>query len=278
METVPCIISLFVLAWARSDLQSERASGAASDRRIRRVDPGWRRSEVHRLAVNSTVIRHGPLRQFSSIHIERLMHYYRSLVPAGPGGGKTFTSAQLARLLRVDDSQVRKDLALIGVRGSPRLGFDTSGAREAIRGFLGLNETRKAVVVGAGHLGSALASYDGFADYGLSLAGIFDVSPERIGLRVKGLVVQPLDQLKATIKREHAEIAMITAPAAAAQEVADLLKDSGVRAIWNFAPADLVVPGHIHVRNEHISVGYGELARHLMQKPALRKVDLRGHT
>jgi redox-sensing transcriptional repressor len=202
------------------------------------------------------------------------MHYHRSLVTAEAEGRKTFTSAQLARLLGVDDSQVRKDLALIGVRGAPRLGFGTSAVREAIRKFLGLDQVRKTVIVGAGRLGSALASYDGFADYGLVLAGIFDVSPAKIGQRVKDLTVQRLDELISTVRRERAEIAVITVPAPEAQKVADLLADSGVRAIWNFAPVNLTVPERIYVRNEHISVGFGELARHLMQKPPARKAAL----
>jgi redox-sensing transcriptional repressor len=199
-------------------------------------------------------------------HLERLVHYFHVLGERFPQNARAhFSSAQIAALLHMDDTQIRKDLAAIGVRGYPRIGFRTSEAREAIREALGFSESYKAVLVGAGHLGSALAAYDGFSQYGMRLVGALDANPDAVGQRFGRLVVQPMTRLRTVIKQRSARLAIIAVPATAAQAVADQLIEAGIETIWNFAPTTLVVPDSIYVRNEHISVGLGELAYYLKQ-------------
>jgi redox-sensing transcriptional repressor len=205
--------------------------------------------------------------------LERLMHYYRLVmdqIQEQPNGW--VSSAQVAELLNMDDTLVRKDLAAIGVRGRPRVGFSASELLSAIRNTLGFNETYSGVIVGAGRLGGAIASYPGFHKYGLRIVALFDVDEKRTGESQGGIVIEPLDRLEAVIAEQAVPLAILTVPAEAAQELADRLVTAGVRAIWNFAPVSLDVPDHVFVRQEHISLGLAELAyflkRHRLTNPA----------
>ncbi|MBX7258042.1 MAG: redox-sensing transcriptional repressor Rex [Candidatus Hydrogenedentes bacterium] len=198
--------------------------------------------------------------------LERLMHYYHLVaeqIEERPHG--RVSSAEIAHLLGMDDTLVRKDLAAIGVRGRPRVGFSTAELMEAVRITLGFNDTYKAVIVGAGRMGGAIASYAGFAKYGLYVVALFDVDAERVGNVQGGVFVQPLENLETVIARHDVRLAILTVPADAAQALADRMVASGIRAIWNFAPTSLVVPPGVFVRHEHISIGLGELAYFLKQ-------------
>lgn len=199
------------------------------------------------------------MRRLKHANLERLVHYYHALGESSDPG-EYFSSAQIAELLHMDDTQIRKDLASIGLRGYPRLGFRTAETLEAIRQALGFSETYKAILVGAGHLGGALAAYSAFERYGMRLVGIFDGAEDKQGQRFGRLVVQPMRRLKSIVRSREVRMAVLAVPARAAQDVADAVVSAGVDTIWSFAPTTLVVPSHVYVRNEHISVGLGELA------------------
>jgi redox-sensing transcriptional repressor len=203
-------------------------------------------------------LRHG--------HLERLMHYYHFITEhIASSDNDTVSSAQLAELLNMDDTQVRKDFAAIGVRGRARVGYRASEVVKAIREVLGFHERREAVLIGAGRLGGALAAYRGFRQYGLAISALVDADPGRAGEVIGELEVQPLDRLEALIAAKGLRIGVLTVPAEAAQDLADRLVMAGVRAIWNFAPTALAVPEYVIVRHEHISVGFAELAYYLKQ-------------
>jgi len=201
-------------------------------------------------------------------HLERLMHYYHFIGERiAQQAANTVSSAQLASVLNMDDTQVRKDLAAIGVRGYPRVGFKTTEVMEAIREVLGFDASYKAVLIGAGRLGGAMAAYRGFSRYGLSIVALFDANLEVLGSTVGGYVVQPLHVLEAVIQRHGVRLGILTVPAEAAQPLTDRLVGLGVRAIWNFAPTGLTVPEWVVLRHEHISVGLAELAYFLKNSP-----------
>jgi redox-sensing transcriptional repressor len=132
-----------------------------------------------------------------------------------------------------------------------------------IRDVLGFNDMYKAVIVGAGRLGGAIASYAGFAKYGLYVVAMFDVDEDRIGSVMGGVLVQSIENLETIIQRHDVHMAILTVPAEAAQTLGDRLVAAGIRAIWNFAPTSLSVPSDVFVRHEHISVGLAELAYYL---------------
>lgn len=211
--------------------------------------------------------RRGPALRHA--HLERLMHYYHFIAErVGDEGAAAVSSARLAALLDMDDTQVRKDLAAIGVRGHPRVGFKATEVLEAIRLTLGFDETYKAVLVGAGRLGGAIAAYRGFSRYGMTIVALFDADLEKVGDVVGGYVVQPLESLEAVIRRHDVRLGILTVPAERAQALAERLAAAGVEAIWNFAPTGLVAPEGVIVRHEHIAVGLAELGYALKRRNA----------
>lgn len=204
-------------------------------------------------------------RRLGHSHLERLVHYYHFLGEHMQPSARTVSSKRLADLLNMDDTQVRKDLAAIGVRGCPRVGYRSADVMSAIRDVLGFDRTYRAVLIGAGRLGGALAAYRGFVKYGLYIVALFDREPVKAGTTVGGHFVYSTDDLESVIRRNGARLAILTVPGDAAQELADRVVKAGVRAIWNFAPTTLVVPPGVVVRHEHIVVGLAELASHLQQ-------------
>lgn len=196
--------------------------------------------------------------------LERLVHYYYFVgEQAAHGESSAVTSTQIAELIHMDDTLVRKDLAAIGVRGYPHLGYKATEILNAIRDVLGFNRAYRAVVIGAGRLGGALASYRGFARYGMEIAGVFDADEKVVGQAVDSHAVRHMDTLPAFVRRENVALAVLTVPAGAAQEAADSAVAAGIRALWNFASASLTVPHGVFVRHEHISAGLAELSCHL---------------
>lgn len=193
--------------------------------------------------------------------LERLMHYYHALQTiAHDRESEWVASVQIARHLNLDDSQVRRDLGRIGLRGHPRMGFRYADLLSTIEKVMGLNRQWQAVIVGLGRLGGALASYKDFASYGLNIVGLFDIDARKTGQYLGKLEVCPLKELPGFLSASEIHIGIITVPADAAQSVADIFVEGGVPAVWNFAPGTLEMPEGVFVRHEHISVGLGELA------------------
>jgi redox-sensing transcriptional repressor len=196
--------------------------------------------------------------------VERLPRYYHYVRDvARPRGDEVVSSDDLAKALGVDSTLVRRDLAQIGVQGRPRVGFRCDAVLRAIRSALGFDRQTPAILVGAGRLGSALASYAGFSEYGLRLVAAFDIRPSLVGETIGGVPIYALARLEAMIAAEGVEIAILTAPESAAQEIADRLVKAGVRTIWNFAPVHLKHPSSVKVRNELIAIGWAELSHFL---------------
>ena len=173
------------------------------------------------------------------------------------------SSAYLSSFMNVDDTQVRKDMSIIGCRGKPKRGYSVSELRKAIGDFLGLNYENTAILIGAGKLGSALAEYPGFSEYGLRLAAVFDNDPERIGQVVGELTILSMESLPRVVRSYEIGIAIITVPKSTAQTVCDQAVSMGIKAIWNFAPARLETPPDVIVRNENLAVGVALLSHYL---------------
>ncbi len=205
----------------------------------------------------------------SQLALERLMRYYL-LLSESPvrDQGRTVTSGRIAEALDIDPTQVRKDFGAIGLLGKGRVGFEVDEVCLAVQQELGFDRQHDAVLVGAGHLGSAILAYRRFTRYGLHFLAAFDTDPRKIGRRINGCPVRPMRALSAFIKSHHIPLAVVTTPADAAQRVIDRLADAGVRVIWNFAPAHPVVPSGVLVRNEHISLGLSEITHHLRRHGA----------
>ena len=126
--------------------------------------------------------------------------------------------------------------------------------------ILGLEEDHNIVIIGAGNLGQALANYAAFEKRGFILSGIFDVNPRLQGMTIRGVPIRMMDELKSFVQENDVEIAVLTIPKEKAIEVANMLVDNGVRAIWNFAHTDLNLPENIIVENVHLSESLMQLS------------------
>ena len=162
------------------------------------------------------------------------------------------SSATIADLLHIDDSQVRKDIAYLGNSGKCRVGYDVKRLKKSIEESLGFKQVKNAFIIGAGNLGSALAKYDSFSDYGLNIIAMFDNDLNKIGTQISNKNVFSISEIETHIKKSNVEIAILTVPRNFAQRVAEVLIKSGIKYIWNFTPCVLDVPKEIIVWNENL--------------------------
>jgi redox-sensing transcriptional repressor len=198
--------------------------------------------------------------------IRRLPSYLHLLMQLQAKGLEYVSGTFLGQELNYEAIQVRKDLASTGVVGKPGVGFYIPELIEGIEKFLNWNNATDAVLVGAGSLGTALLGYDGFKKYGLNIVAAFDANPEKAGQMIHGKQVFPLDKLSSLITRMRIHIGIITVPAPAAQKVADLLVECGIKGIWNFTPTKVQVPADVTVQNEDLSSGLAVLSVKMAKK------------
>lgn len=197
--------------------------------------------------------------------IERLPLYLRCLIRLASSGVEVVSSEELGKLLAITAVQIRKDLAYFGEFGRRGVGYDVSALLGQVSQILGVNRARKLVLVGVGHLGQALANYDGFREHGFNISAVFDADPSKIGLTIAGQRVSPVHRIAEMLPQMGVEMAILAVPAHAAQKVADALVLAGIKAIWNFAPVRLIVPENIEVRQENMIVGLLALSYYLAQ-------------
>ena len=199
----------------------------------------------------------------SKATVDRLPRYYRCLRLLADEGVEIASSEELGRRLAINPEQIRKDLAFFGQFGKKGVGYYVAELKESIGGILGLDRHWNVAIVGMGHLGAALANYQGIARLGFRLAAIFDANPAVIGMRVGERRVEDIAYLKEIVAERDIQIGVIAVPAAAAQGIADRLVAAGVRGIWNFAPVKLRVPPTIPFVSEDLSVGLSSLSYYL---------------
>ncbi len=211
-------------------------------------------------------------RRIPEATVGRLPLYLRALVEIAEGGASTVSSEVLAQATGVNSAKVRKDLSHLGSYGTRGVGYDVAYLIHQIRRELGLTQHWPIVIVGIGNLGQALANYRGFAERGFRAAALVDADPGKVGAVVAGLRIQPVERLPAIVREHHALIGLIATPAAAAQEVADVLVDAGIRSILNFAPAALVVPEGVSVRKVDLAVELQILTYYEQRNAALSDV------
>lgn len=162
------------------------------------------------------------------------------------------SSTRLSKFLNIDNSQVRKDLKYVGNVGICHVGYDVKELKKSIEETLGFKKPRDAFIVGAGNLGSALAKYNSFKDYGLNIIAMFDNDLKKIGTRINGKEVFSITEIINLAENLNVDIAILTVPKEHAKSVANYLKDSKIKYIWNFTPCILDVPSEIKVWNENL--------------------------
>ena len=187
--------------------------------------------------------------------IHRLPLYLEKLKLLQAIGVEDVSSRQLAESLDIKASQLRHDFHYFGGFSRPGRPYQVEKLVPALEKIIGVSRPQPTAIVGAGHLGQALANYQNLGLQGFPIKGIFDTNPKIVGLQMRGQPVLDMDELEAVIKREKIQIAIVTVPAAGAQDVADRLVAAGVIGIFNFAPMDLKVPKGVALRNERMAVG-----------------------
>ena len=180
--------------------------------------------------------------------IRRLPLYARSLRYLLQDGITSVSSQDLGARINVTAAQIRKDLSYFGEFGKQGIGYDVEKLLDQIERILGLHQEWTVALVGIGHLGEAIARYDGFSSHGIRIVALFDTDPSKLGAEVNGLPVLSFDNVKPILDEHHIQMAIIAVPAAHAQEVADKLVAAGVRAILSYAPTVVQVPEGVWVR------------------------------
>jgi redox-sensing transcriptional repressor len=194
------------------------------------------------------------IRKISDSTIHRLSIYYRALLSLEKESYDTISSKELAKREKLTPAQVRKDLSFFGSFGTRGLGYPVKQLMQEIADILGINRAWNVALIGVGNVGSALVSYKEFAKQGFVIRLIFDNDQRKIGSNHKGIVVSDVADMRKLIPAHNITIAVITVPSSAAQKVCDEVIESGVKAILNFAPVNLRVPGDIFLRNENMAI------------------------
>mgnify|MGYP001767778838 CR=1 FL=1 len=191
--------------------------------------------------------------------IRRLPSYLHIIRLSYEEGNEYISGTVIAQELHLEPIQVRKDLAITGIVGKPKKGYPVVALMAAIERFLGWDEQQRAVLVGAGNLGTALAGYQEFHHHGLNILAAFDQSETKIGTAIHGIPVYPISNISKRAGELGATIAILTVPSTNAQEVADILVSAGITAIWNFTNVKLKVPDEVVVQREDLTSGYAML-------------------
>ena len=190
----------------------------------------------------------------------RLTLYHSIMVEYIEEGIETISSPQIAQRLGIDDSQVRKDFKLLNNAGKCRMGYLVKDLKDSIEKTLGFAHVKDAFIVGAGHLGLALAKYDSFNSYGLNILALFDNDPQKVDMQVNNKQIFHISKLPNLVERLGVDIAILTVPRKNAQQVADFLIQSKIKYIWNFTPAVLKVPQEVKVWNENLMGSFLQFA------------------
>jgi redox-sensing transcriptional repressor len=169
-------------------------------------------------------------------------------------GEATVSSKELATLEKLTPAQVRKDLSFFGSFGTRGLGYPVSELRAQIASILGIDRVWKVALFGVGNIGSALVSYKEFSRQGFRIVKLFDNDQRKIGSNHKGIVISDIANMAQEIQESGIEIAVIAVPATVAQYIVDDIVAVGIKAILNFAPINLKVPGDVYLRNENMSM------------------------
>lgn len=194
------------------------------------------------------------MKRIADSTVRRLSAYLRFLEDFDGRGLTTISSEELAARGGTTSAQVRKDLSFFGSFGKRGLGYSVPELAGRLREILGLEREWKVIIIGAGKIGTALAAYRGFRQRGFAITAFYDNNPEKVGRDIEGVPVHDLGQLEAEVRKEHPDIAVLAVPGEAAQHVLDRVVKTGIKAVLNFAPAQLQSPPDVTVKNVNMAM------------------------
>lgn len=185
--------------------------------------------------------------------LPQYLEYLKSL----PEILRTISATAIAKALSLGDVQVRKDLASVCGAGKPKIGYETDKLITDIESHLGYERLTNAVLVGAGKLGRALLDYDGFEDFGVKIVAGFDCNETVLTKGTKDIL--PIRDIEVYCREHDVKLGIITVGQGSAQDVCDKLVESGIKAIWNFAPVTLKVPNGVLLKQENLALSLAYL-------------------
>lgn len=198
--------------------------------------------------------------------IKRLPRYYRYLSDLLKLGITRISSKELSIRMGITASQIRQDLNCFGGFGQQGYGYNVEYLYNEIGNILGVNNKFGFIIIGAGNMGQALANYSNFEKRGFMLKGIFDVSPDLVGMKINNLEVMDMSKLEEFVKSNKVDIAMLCVPYDQTPIVADRVARLGIKGLWNFSPMDLKIPYDVIIENVHLSDSLMVLGYKLSEK------------
>ncbi|KXS49358.1 MAG: redox-sensing transcriptional repressor [Halanaerobium sp. 4-GBenrich] len=207
------------------------------------------------------------------IIMSRLPVYYQHLKKLKESNKTYVSSEELAKLTGFSSSLIRKDLSYFGTFGRKSYGYDIFCLFQQIRIIMGFNYNKKIILIGAGHLGQALAYNKGYIERGYKLTAVFDKNPKLIGLVINDLEIKSISDLENYLSENKVDAAILTVPEAAAQKTADRLVAAGIKAIWSFAEVPIKVPADVLVEEQLINEGLCKLSVK-MNQPRINKSEV----
>ncbi|SFB44817.1 redox-sensing transcriptional repressor Rex [Clostridium frigidicarnis] len=185
--------------------------------------------------------------------IKRLPKYHRYLSELLKNDVDRISSKELSEKIGFTASQIRQDLNCFGDFGQQGYGYNVRELYRQISNILGLTKEYDIVIIGAGNIGQAIANYNRFEKLGFVLKGIFDANPKLIGMKIRDIEIQDIDNLEGFLSQNSIDLGVICVPRVNAQKICTSLVNNNVKGIWNFAPVDLVVPEDVTIENVHLS-------------------------
>lgn len=194
------------------------------------------------------------------IIIDRLPVYYQYLKNLQKSNKEYISSEELAELTGLSSSLIRKDLSYFGTFGRKSYGYDIYCLFQQISIIMGFNYDKKLIIIGAGHLGQALAYNKGYLERGYKLTAIFDKNPKLIDLVINDIEIRSISDLENYMDNNKVDVAVLTVPGAAAQKITDRLVTAGIKAIWDFTEVPLTVPDDVLLEEQLINEGLCKLS------------------
>ena len=188
--------------------------------------------------------------------ITRVLLYIRTLEGLLKEKRYLISSGQLSEITGLSDVKIRNDISNFKKIGKPRVGYKTLDLKRILEDYLLQNNVVHLVLFGVGNLGSAILRYPGYHRDKVKLVAAFDVSHKKVGKKIDGIPIYPVERAPEIIKRCHADIGIIAVPKEHCQEVADYMVLSGLTRIVNFAPSSISVPAKVQVRNMDFTIEF----------------------
>lgn len=181
--------------------------------------------------------------------IRRLPRYYRHLNDLLSNNIRRISSKELSRSIGFTASQIRQDFNHFGEFGQTGYGYNVEDLIQEIGEIIGLNRDYKVAIVGAGHLGTALANYQNFQNMGFVVKGIYDIDEAKIGDHISGIEIQSMDEFVSDVRKKKIDIVYLCTNKNGVQQAVSIIEESNINAIFNFCPVDLKVKEGIVVEN-----------------------------